>query len=242
MADTIQWSPYLEKMREELNQLTLKEIRHVEGHAIMPAQEFKTSQVHGGLSAYSVEKIEKIAIGTFYLNETIHYGFCTIIPDDSHNMPLFISLWEEGEREITFLVDLMPTVDSLIDEEYRKKYLESVQPLWERYASLPGICPVESDVVRSLCSIIYTAARVPIDKEGMRLAVLAPHPEYLKNYISFVQEATEVEDRAKRKEVERKKKALRRTLRESFAHEILKKTVAKTVGDNLLELMRIVLF
>jgi len=242
MADTIQWSPYLEKMQAQLGQLRTKELRQYEGRDITPILEIKNPQLRGGFKAYSAEKIEKIGIGTFYLNETIHYGFCTIIPDDSHNMPLFISLWEEGEREITFLVDLMPTVDSLIDEEYRKKYLESVQPLWERYASLPGICPVESDVVRSLCSIIYTAARVPIDKEGMRLAALAPHPEYLKNYISFVQEATEVEDRAKRKEVERKKKALRKTLRESFAHEILRNTVAKTVGNNLLELMRIVLF
>ena len=242
MADAIQWSPYLEKMREELNQLTLKETRHVEGHAIMPAQEFKTSQIHGGLSAYSAEKIEKIGIGAFYLNETIHYGFCTIIPDQNYALPLFISLWQEEIKEITFLVDLMPTVDSLIDEAYRKRYLDSVQPLWERYASLPGISPVESDVVRSLCSIIYTAARVPIDKEGMRLAALAPHSEYLKNYIGFVKEANALENNATKREVERKKKALRRTLGESFAGEMVRNTVAKAVGDNLLELMRSILF
>ncbi len=136
----------------------------------------------------------------------------------------------------------MPTVDSLIDEEYRKRYLESVQPLWEKYASLPGICPEESDVIRSLCSIIYTAAKVPIDKEGMRLAALAPHTEYLKSYLNFLQEAYPIKDDTKRKEVKRKRGAIRNVLRTRFFGETVNDSVSKNLEGNLQEQMVTILF
>jgi hypothetical protein len=242
MGEVTKWSPYPEKMREQIDQLKLNEIKEWEGHDLTPASEFKTSQARGGFKAYSTEKVDKIGIGNFYLNEEIHCGFCTIFSDEDHNLPIFISRWEEREKEIGFLVDIMPTVDSLIDEGYRKKYLESVQPLWERYASLPGICPEESDVIRSLCSIIYTAARVPIDKEGMRLAALASHTEYLKSYLNFLKEAMPMESDTKRKEVKRKREAIRRTLHTKFFKEVMKGSIDKVIGDNLSKLIETILF
>ncbi len=242
MGEDIKWAPYLEKIKEQIDQLTLKRITEWEGHDLTPASEFTTAKARGGFKAYSTAKIEKIGIGTLYVNEEVHYGFCTIFPDENHSLPIFISRWEEREREVRFLVDIMPSVDSLIDEEYRKKYVESVQPLWERFASLPGICPEESDVIRSLCSIIYTAARVPIDKEGMRLAALAPHTEYLKNYLGFLKDATPVENDAKREEVKKKRAAIRGTLRTKFFKEVMGDSIESTVGSDLSELIVTILF
>jgi len=242
MGEDIKWVPYLEKMKEQIDQLKLSEIKEWEGRDLTPASEFKTPKASGGFKAYSTDKIEKIGIGTLYLNEEVHYGFCAIFPDENHNLPVFISRWEEREKEVSILVDIMPSVDSLIDEEYRKKYVESVQPLWERFASLPGICPEESDVIRSLCSIIYTAARVPIDKEGMRLAALAPHTEYLKGYLAFLKEATPIENDAKREEVKKKREAIRGTLRTKFFKEVMGDSIESTVGSDLSELIVTILF
>ena len=242
MGEGIKWSPYLEKMREPIDQLKLSEIKEWNGHDPTPAREFKTAQVQGGFKTFRAEKIEKIGIGSFYLNNEIHHGFCTIIPDEDYNLPFFMSQWEEGEKEIRFLVDIMPTVDSLIDEDYRKRYLESVQPLWEKYAKLPGICPEESDVIRSLCSIIYTAAKVPIDKEGMRLAALAPHTDYLKHYLNFLKEADVIKDDAKRKEVKRKREVIRNILRTRFLGEALTDSVRDALGNDLQEQMGTILF
>jgi hypothetical protein len=244
MGEGIKWSPYLEKMREQMDQLELSEIKEWSGHDLAPAREFKTAQVEGGFKTFRAEKIEKIGIGSFYLNKEIHHGFCTIIPDEDYDLPMFVSQWEEGEKEIRFLVDIIPAVDSLIDEEYRKRYLESVQPLWEKYASLPGICPEESDVIRSLCSIIYTAARVPIDKdkEGMRLAALAPHTEYLKSYLNFLKEAYSIKDDTKRKEVKRKRRVIRNILRTRFFGEIVNDSVSEALGSDLQEQMVTILF
>ena len=242
MGEGIKGVPYLEKMKEQIDQLKLSEIKEWEGRDLTPASEFKTPKARGGFKAYSTDKIKKIGIGTLYLNEKVHYGFCAIFPDENHNLPVFISRWEEREKEVSILVDIMPSVDSLIDEEYRKKYVESVQPLWERFASLPGICPEESDIIRSLCSIIYTAARVPIDKEGMRLAALAPHTEYLKSYLAFLKEATPIEDDAKREEVKKKREAIRGTLRTKFFKEVMKDSMESTVGSDLSELIVTILF
>jgi len=242
MGEGIKWSPYVEEMREQIDQLKISEIKEWEGHDLTPVLEFTTSQAHGGFKAYCTAKVEKIGIGNFYLNEKVHWCFCTIFPREDYDLPIFISRWEEGEKEISFLVDLMPTVDSLIDEDYRKRYLESVQPLWERYASLPGICPEESDVIRSLCSIIYTAAKVPIEKEGMRLAALAPHTEYLKSYLNFLREANPIGSDAKRKEVKRKRRALRETLRTKFFKEVMKDSMGSIMGENLTELISTILF
>ena len=242
MGEDIKWVPYLEKMKEQIDQFKLSEIKECEGRDLTPASEFKTPKASGGFKAYSTDKIEKIGIGTLYLNEEVHYGFCAIFPDENHNLPVFISRWEEREKEVSILVDIMPSVDSLIDEEYRKKYVESVQPLWERFASLPGICPEESDVIRSLCSIIYTAARVPIDKEGMRLAALAPHTEYLKGYLAFLKEATPIENDAKREEVKKKREAIRGTLRTKFFKEVMGDSIESTVGSDLSELIVTILF
>ena len=242
MGEGIKWAPYLEKMKEQIDQLKLSEIKESKGHDLTPASEFKNPNARGGFKAYGTDKIEKIGIGTLCLNEEVHCGFCTIFPDENHSLPVFISRWEERENEVSILVDIMPSVDSLIDEEYRKKYVESAQPLWERFASLPGICPEESDVIRSLCSIIYTAARVPIDKEGMRLAALAPHTEYLKSYLAFLKDATPIENDAKREEVKKKREALRGTLHTKFFKEVMENSLESTVGSDLSELIVTILF
>jgi hypothetical protein len=236
MAEGIQWSPYREKMRELIDQISVREIKEWKGQDIRAAGEFKTQEAYGGLKAYSADKVEKVALGDFLVRGEIHYGLCTIIPAEAYDVPFFISRWDEREKEIILLVDLMPTVDSLIDEEYRKKYFDSIQPLWERFASLPGICPEENDAIRSLCSIIYTAAQVPIDKEGMRLAALAPHTEYLKAYLNFLRETVPVEDETKRKELKRKREAIRKTLSMCY-QDLLKGPMGKALGSPISELM-----
>ena len=243
MAEGMKGTPYLEKMKELVDQLKPTELNELEGQDLTAIQDMKDSQITGGFKAYSAEKIEKIGLGSFALGDGTRYGFCTIIPKENYDLPLFLSRWEEREKEITFLVDIIPTVDSLVDEEYRKKYIESIQKhLWDRFVSLAGICPEESDIIRSLCSIIYTAARVPIEKDGMRLAALAPHTEYLKSYSAFVPDARPVENDAKKQEIQKKKAVLRKTLRKHFFKEILQDTTRQVLGENKLALMTTLFF
>lgn len=201
MAD-ITWAPYFNKMKEQLAQLPLS----------------KQSEWKGAdsiLETFGTEKIEKISVGIITVGES-RYGLCAIFPAAGYDLPIFFSRWEETKSEIVFLVDLMPTVETLVDEPYRKKYIESLDPLWQRYEALPGVCPEEHDGLRSICSIIYTAARIPIEKEGMRLAALAPHTEYLKQYMEFIRSAAPIDDAAQLKETTRKIAAVKKMLRSYF--------------------------
>ncbi len=243
MAEGIKWTPYLEKMKEQVDQLKPTELTECEGQDLTSLKDVQGPQITGSFKAYSAEKIDKIGLGSLSLGDGTHYGFCTIIPEEDYDLPLFLSRWEEREKEITLLVDIIPTVDSLVDEEYRKKYIESIQKhLWDRFVSLAGICPEESDVIRSLCSIIYTAARVPIEKEGMRLAALSPHTEYLKSYSAFVPDARPVESDAKKQEIQKKRAALLKTLRENFFKEVLEDAARKALGESNLALMTTLFF
>ena len=101
-------------------------------------------------------------------------------------------------------MDLLPTVDILVDEPYRKKYIEPLGEIWGKFANLSGITPEDDDDLRACCSIVYTAAVIPIEREGMRLAALAPHTDYLKHYIEFYASAAAAGDAAKRQEIQRK--------------------------------------
>lgn len=241
MVEGIQWSPYREQMLELMKGLKLEELKEWMSKPLSMINDFRKEGAKGSLRAYTTEKIEKIALGDFLIKDEFHLGLCTLLPHRDYDLPIFISRWEEGVSEIVFLVDLLPTVDSLIDEGYRKKYFDSIQSLWERFAKLPGICPEEDDRLRSLCSIVYTAARVSVENEGMRKAALAPHLEYLKAYLGFINSAVCLKEEIKLREVKRKRETVRKTL--GVCHkEMLKTSPAATLGKEFLETLLLVFF
>ncbi len=237
----VKWTPYLEKMKGLIEPLQPEPVSQWQGRDVSPALTIDTAQARGGFSAYGAAKLEKIGIGSCIIAGR-QYAFCAIMPGESYDLPLFLSRLDESADEVNLMVDIIPTVDSLVDEEYRKKYIESVQPLWDRFVSLPGVCPEESDIIRSLTSIIYTAARVPIEKEGMRLAALAPHTEYLKSYLAFLPEAVPVADEAKKQELRVKRAAVRATLSAHFFEEVLPGPVREALGKEMIAVLKTLFF
>lgn len=215
MTDGISWVPYREKMLEQVRQIALNE-----------------SSAQDNFTVYTSDKIARLVIGEVVADARQHFAMCAIFPQEHYLLPLYFSLWDERENEISFLVDIMPTVDSLIDEPFRIKYIDPIHPLWDRFSNLAGITPFEDDAVRAVCSIIYTAAVMPIEREGMRLAALAPHTEYLKTYIAFIKDAPVVESHAKLKEIKRKTEAIKETLR-----SYLQKTYGTLLNQNLIDML-----
>jgi hypothetical protein len=202
----ITWTPYVETMKKALEALALAGAKNIQGRDIAAAA------CSASIQAFTAEKIEKIVLGAFP-GVSSNLGLCSIIPAEGYDLPIFFSRWEEGVSSVGIFVDLLPTVDILVDEPYRKKYIEPLGEIWEKFASLPGITPEDDDDLRACCSIVYTSAVIPIEREGMRLAALAPHTAYLKNYIEFCASAAAAGDAAKRKEIQRKTGAVKKTLR-----------------------------
>ena len=71
----------------------------------------------------------------------------------------------------------------------------------------------------------------------MRLAALAPHTEYLKNYVGFVKSASPVMSDSKQREVSRKVKAVRGVLGSYF-----QECAGKIIGNDIAELLRTIFF
>ena len=193
--------------------------------------------VSGVCEAYETAKLEKIGLCSFVTDARVQYGICVIVPKADYDLPLFVSRWEETERDIAMLVDLIPSVDALMHEHYREKYVDSMGDLWDKFSHLPGICPEENDAVRSVCSIIYTAARVPVENPGMRQAVFAPHSAYLKRYCGFVESAEAVSDEKIFHECGRRRTAIR-----SLLASMLQDNLDDVAGTEKASLLRAVLF
>jgi len=229
-------TPYAEKMIEQLMQLPLTECSGWKG---LDLASIPLPGMESMLKVFSTDKIEKAALASFRLEDGLHFGLCTIFPKTEYRMPVFLSRWEERHSDIQALVDFMPTVDILQDREFREQYIEPMGQFWEKYANLPGIWPEEHDKLRSACSIIYTATRTSIEREGMRLALFAPHTEYLKNYAAFAGTAVPVTEMAKQQEVCRKTEALRALLHQCFRE--LMSGMAGFSGDRLEKILSILL-
>ena len=228
-------TPYIEKMTEQLNQLSLTQINECAGNDISNLTDYVKAGIQVKLSVYQSEAADKIAIGSIVVDNEVNVGACTIIPKNDIALPVYVSRWEERQDTITLLVDMMPTVDMIVDEAYRVKYLEPLNETWERFSNLAGIQPEDDNDLRAACSIIYTGACVPIEKEGMRMAALAPHLDYLKKYIAYMTADKQQIDETKQKEVTRRIAAVR-TLFSANLKNLLSKTAEPNLGKEMSDL------
>jgi hypothetical protein len=228
-------TPYIEKMLEQLNQLSLARINECAGNDISNLAEYEKDGTRLKLNVYQAEAAEKIAIGSIVVDNEVSVGACMIIPKNNIALPVYVSRWEERQDTITLLVDLMPTVDMIVDEAYRVKYIEPLNESWERFSNLAGIQPEDDNDLRAACSIIYTGACIPIEKEGMRMAALAPHLDYLKKYIAYMTADKQLSDETKQKEVTRRIAAVR-TLFSANLKNLLSKTAEPKLGKEMTDL------
>ena len=233
-------TPYIEKMSEQLNQLSLIPINECTGCDISKLANLEKDGVRVTLKAYQAEAVEKIAIGSIVIDNEVNIGVCTIIPRNDIALPVYVSRWEERKDTITLLVDMMPTVDMIVEEAYRVKYLEPLNETWDRFSNLAGIQPENDNDLRAACSIIYTGACVPIEKEGMRMAALAPHLDYLKKYIAYMTADKQTIDKTKQSEVTRRIAAVR-TLFSANLKNLVSKSAEPKLGKELADLFCIAL-
>ena len=227
---------------EILAPLNLRDSKEREGEDLSPMWNFKTPKSYGSFKTYTANKIEKLTLGSLYLGKEEHYGMCTIWPQGVYELPLYISNWEEKAKEVLTLVDFTPTVDLLMNEPYRKKYIdEAISSLWNKFGAIAGIQPAPYAFLRGMCSINYTCAVVPITNEGMRLVALQPHLEYLKAYLKLLKEAEPITEEKRKWEVNRKRTNLSRNYRKYFT-TIIERTFEEVMDENVVKLLTVMLF
>lgn len=235
------FTPYYDKMFSVFEGLSLKGLENCNGKDTASLRALSNEDLIAKVGLYSASKISKIAIGSFQIKGQKQFGLCTVFAETGYDLPLFASYWDENQSKICWMVDIMPTVDDFIDEDYRTRYIETQGQSWDRFAKLPGICPEDDNVLRSLCSINYSAGQSTIENEGMRLAVLAPHTSYLKTYAEFVLGAEQVSDGSKKNEISLKTKSLKSALKTHF-RAVLESQLGSCTGSDKIDLLTEVFF
>jgi len=197
------WSPYSEQLLEELNHLSPAPLLQLGGFDLLPEASCAHENASGQLCLLQSTNLSRIALATVKSTD-LHIGLCLAFPRADYDLPIFFSRWQETMQDLSYYVDLLPTVDFLVDEAYRIKYFDPLDQDWQRFANLAGIWPEDDDLLRSVSSIVYTAAHSMVGREGQRLAALAVHSTYLKHYIAFVHAAVPIAKNDKRAEIKRK--------------------------------------
>ena len=74
MDADMQWTPYLERMKELIDPLRPDPIREWQGTSLAPAREFSRGRAQGGFGAWRADKLEKIGIGSFVHAGNRHFA------------------------------------------------------------------------------------------------------------------------------------------------------------------------
>jgi len=89
--------------------------------------------LEGCMFGFSTDKIEKINIGYMVFMKRMTVTPLMIFPRDEYNFPIFSAEIIENPENSHFLLDMHPLKDLVIDQEYRKTYLDPIEPVWKDY-------------------------------------------------------------------------------------------------------------
>ena len=164
------------------------------------------------LKAYAADKIAKIAIGDCTIGDQSTSVSAPYSPVKTTGCPFIFHTGMKRQKKFhCWLISCQRWTLLLMSHSALNIWTPS-SLCGRNLPTFPASCPLRTIRVRRVCSIVYTAAVVPIEKEGMRLAALAPHTEYLKAYIDFVKDAPPADGEVKVKEIKRKIAAVKTAL------------------------------
>ena len=122
--------------------LSLAPLKSFEGREIEPLMEYETKLASGFRRLYQVNgdsKIEKICIGELHYMKRAIYSSFSMTPTGDYDLPMFMVEFDQSPPWVSVTVDFFPVVDIAVYDDYRVKYLDPLEPLWNKYKEIPGI-------------------------------------------------------------------------------------------------------
>jgi hypothetical protein len=126
---------------------------------------------------------------------------------DKYDFPALSYDFVVGEKHIMPLVDLIPMRPN--DEDYKKKYIEPMKPVFEKWKNLPGFDTKRLSWWDTFRSPYDYLARTPPENKQKTIELLL---DYVELWCKFVKEAKPVEDKEKLKKAQERKKYIRETM------------------------------
>lgn len=228
---------YIEEIINGIKPLNPVELKEFRGSDITEFRRIETEMMTQEVICCSAEKVDRIVI----LKSTILGGklivwATNIVPSDEYDLPIFSSELVQGSH-ISLRVDLIPTADCGRDTKYLEKYMEPIQPLWEKYKDIDGMCPERFAWFKAMLSPFYTGGKFKYEQEGIEDKCLEITSDYLKLYTKFWREA-EKQDPEYMKSLVGRKRDMFATLRENDpGGGPLKKALGKEKAEIILSML-----
>ncbi|RMF97992.1 MAG: hypothetical protein D6734_00985 [Candidatus Schekmanbacteria bacterium] len=229
--------PYFDEILDGIKPMNPVEMKEYKGNDISEFRKIETDMMTQEIICYSADKIDKIVtMKSTILGGKLIVWATNIVPSDEYDLPIFSSELVQGSH-ISLRVDLIPTADCGRDINYLKKYVEPIQPLWEKYKDIEGMCLERYLWFRVMLSPFYTCGKFKYEQEGIEDKCLEITKDYLNLYVKFWQEAEKQNSEYMKSLVERKRKMFE-TLRENDpGGGPLKKALGEEKAEIILSLL-----
>ncbi len=205
--------PYFEEIIKGIKPMNPRELTTYNGNDITEFRRIETDMMTQEVICYSAEKVDRIiTMKSTILGGKLIVWATNIVPSDEYDLPIYSSELVQGSH-ISLRVDMIPTADCGRDPEYLNKYIAPMEPLWEKYKDIEGMCPERFLWFKVMLSPFYTGGKFKYEQEGIEEKCLEITKDYLELYINFWKEA-EKKDPEQMKPLVGRKQDMFRTLRE----------------------------
>ena len=179
------FAPYVETMTEAIQPLNPVLADKYDGFDITDIRDFKSDRISIKVKVYKADKIDKISISRIEIFGLFCGCGCSITADEWHALPTYTSDWDENPKTNHIITDLLPSADCGADIEYRKQYLDPLEPYWKTYKDMPGLEPIQLAWFRALQSPYIITGRPPHMPEKLNQMALQCQIDYLKVFLDL---------------------------------------------------------
>jgi 15,16-dihydrobiliverdin:ferredoxin oxidoreductase len=228
--------PYYEQIMETLSPLTPRQMKTYRGGDITEFERIETEMMIYEMRCFETDKLDKIttikadiAGGGFVVQAT------TIVPADEYPLPIFGSEILQAEGYISLRVDFYPLADCARDMDYYERYMEPMEPIWEKYKDIEGVGMEKRHWAKVMASPFYTFGK--LHQENIEDTALDLTIDYLKLYVKFCSE-TEKSDPTYMTALNERKRSMLDIFRERDPGEKpLKKILGEEKAHRLIDLL-----
>jgi hypothetical protein len=217
--------PWIDKVWVVLRKLDLKPLTETEGVNLTELYNVDKPMARGAFRSFSTDKIEKIGLMWIIFAKSIVGGALLGWPRDGYDFPVLCIAWEETKKRLHIIIDLWPLTDCVVNEWYREKYLDGLDPVWREFR----------DIRQQPSTYVWARAIAGpmsiFDDTSDRPRALECELKYIDYWVTQVVPKSEpVKDPTHMEYVNKRKKAIRDQFR---ARDPLGSVIIRTMGPEL---------
>jgi hypothetical protein len=184
--------PFPERVWAILRKLNLRRLNAFENEDLTPLQRFiETPMCQGACTVWESDKIEKLCFWWLRMAKRMISAAVLATPKDNYDFPALLVDWDEARGPGHFMCDLQPLTDLVINEWYRQKYMDGIDPIYRKYYDLVGP-PSLHTWFRTITGPYYIFGRPQTAEERMR--PLNCVLEYISFWTDMVLKAEPIDD------------------------------------------------